>query len=593
MGELRSILVTFSCFIIILTLTQYKMIEDILSKKSRAQDDSATSNTKRLFYDGLNTGKYLSQMRSSTNGLEQKRNWESSLQTVHHNSKTLEKLLNRIGEDSPELVNKGSNGLLDHLSTVLTTTHKIQVQRTEKHIQRKLTDVLKNSKKASTKTSGLVKEDLHIVQDQQTLKSTSPIEAENKPKTASSAKFENKKHAKNISKRKTKKLIFISLGLYNDRKEVMRSIPSDYNMTEMDGSKCPINECQITYDRTLINQSDAIFFDGRIIHELDIEILKRLRSKSESQIWIWMMHENPNFTYYNITQYDQFFNWSATYRPSSDIYIPYFGIQKLPPSQYLKQRDAQTMGHHSVTPFTFGRTLTPGHKGGQKKTPSLKHRQLPYLKNFAEGKDKKVLVVISHCDEYRMQMIRTLRQYIPVDLYGGCKDIINPELVQCHRDSPECEALMKRYKFYLAIENFYCTDYVTEKYYLNGLIRHIVPIVLNGGNYSDNENVFLPKSYINIEKFDTLKKLGEYLNYLDKNDTAYNEYHQWSYEYSVEPKHCMCKVCKALWDHEEIDRPIKTLKLSDFWDAEKLCQSYDREKFQKYIYIKNETTPKA
>jgi len=33
-----------------------------------------------------------------------------------------------------------------------------------------------------------------------------------------------------------------------------------------------------------------------------------------------------------------------------------------------------------------------------------------------------------------------------------------------------------------------------------------------------------PKSYINIMDFKNVKKLVDYLKYLDKNDTAYNEY---------------------------------------------------------------------
>ena len=340
-----------------------------------------------------------------------------------------------------------------------------------------------------------------------------------------------------------KKLVMISLGLYNNKQgEEMRGIPRNYNFTDMDGSTCPISHCQITYDRSMLDKSDAIYFDGRIIHELDIKKMKEWRLRSSDQIWLWIMHENPNFTYYNVSHYDQFFNWSVTFRPSSDIYAPYFGITK------LKKEDSKPL----------------------------------VGTNFAEGKDRKVLVVISHCTKYRMDMIKKLKQFIDVDLYGACKDVINPELPHCHRGTEHCDKLMQRYKFYLAIENFYCEDYVTEKYYKNGLVNHIVPVVLNGGDFNNTKQVFLPNSYINIEDFDDMKSLGSYLNYLDKNDTAYNSYHEWSYNYKIELKNTLCDVCKALWDHDTA-RHSKKLKLSKFWNKDLLCQSYEKPKFQKYL----------
>ena len=36
-----------------------------------------------------------------------------------------------------------------------------------------------------------------------------------------------------------------------------------------------------------------------------------------------------------------------------------------------------------------------------------------------------------------------------------------------------------------------------------------------------------PNSYIHVEDFDTPHELAKYLDYLDKNETAYAEYHQW------------------------------------------------------------------
>ena len=82
---------------------------------------------------------------------------------------------------------------------------------------------------------------------------------------------------------------------------------------------------------------------------------------------------------------------------------------------------------------------------------------------------------------------------------------------------------IRKYKFYLAFENAFCDQYVTEKYWYNGLEFDAVPIVMGGGPY-DDPKVAIPRSFINVEDIGTVKALTDYLNYLDKNDTFYNEY---------------------------------------------------------------------
>lgn len=54
----------------------------------------------------------------------------------------------------------------------------------------------------------------------------------------------------------------------------------------------------------------------------------------------------------------------------------------------------------------------------------------------------------------------------------------------------------------------------------------MVPIVL-GAYKEDYVNVLPPHSYINVDNFKTVRELAEYLQYLDKNHTAYAEYFAW------------------------------------------------------------------
>lgn len=74
----------------------------------------------------------------------------------------------------------------------------------------------------------------------------------------------------------------------------------------------------------------------------------------------------------------------------------------------------------------------------------------------------------------RLQYAQKLGQYIQVDIYGHCGNF------SCPRTDPTCFQMLDRdYKFYLAFENSNCKDYITEKLFINGLSRNIVPIVVS------------------------------------------------------------------------------------------------------------------
>ena len=59
-------------------------------------------------------------------------------------------------------------------------------------------------------------------------------------------------------------------------------------------------------------------------------------------------------------------------------------------------------------------------------------------------------------------------------------------------------------------------------------------MVLGGKSPRDYAKLLPPNSYINVEDFESPKKLAEYLIFLDKNATEYNKYHKWKKEYEGE-----------------------------------------------------------
>ncbi|KAA0191242.1 hypothetical protein HAZT_HAZT001513 [Hyalella azteca] len=115
-------------------------------------------------------------------------------------------------------------------------------------------------------------------------------------------------------------------------------------------------------------------------------------------------------------------------------------------------------------------------------------------------------------------MVDRLSRYMQVDVYGECGTL------KCPRYDSECiPRAAKIYKFYLSFENSLCDDYITEKFFAI-LKLDILPVVYGLGEY---EKIAPPHSYINALDFPSIRHLANYLLYLDKNHTAYNEYFRW------------------------------------------------------------------
>ncbi|XP_022241074.1 glycoprotein 3-alpha-L-fucosyltransferase A-like [Limulus polyphemus] len=125
-------------------------------------------------------------------------------------------------------------------------------------------------------------------------------------------------------------------------------------------------------------------------------------------------------------------NWTATYRHDSDIVAPY--------EKFILY---------------------------DKKVQALKQKQ-----DYTAKKTKKVAWFVSNCAARngRLQYARELAKYIELDIYGTCG------AKRCPRTSAKkCfDMLDKEYKFYLAFENSNCKDYITEKFFVNGL-RLLIP----------------------------------------------------------------------------------------------------------------------
>ena len=278
------------------------------------------------------------------------------------------------------------------------------------------------------------------------------------------------------------------------------------------------SRCTFTYNRDLIYEADAVGF-----HDADLpDITLPTRTKIQ-QIWFYFNLESPEFTK-TTGRYDGVFNWTMSYRADSDVFSPYGSFRPLGCNEI--QHDWSSTSN-------------------------------------TNKKSKLIAWLVSSCESPsgRSEFARKLAEYVPIDIYGKCGNLTCSKGRKL-RLSNKCKATLRDYKFYLAFENTNCHDYITEKYWEHGLENGLVPIVLGGANYA---KLAIPGSYVNVHDFKTVKALAEYIKYLDRNNTAYNEYFAWRRSYKLDTPYLYgCRLCKAL--HSTTAKIRKVYKDFDaFW----------------------------
>lgn len=135
-------------------------------------------------------------------------------------------------------------------------------------------------------------------------------------------------------------------------------------------------------------------------------------------------------------------------------------------------------------------------------------------------------------------MVKELQKYMSVDIFGSCGPLKCNRVTNQSENDP-CRQMLDNYKFYLSFENSLWEDYVTEKLF-NVMTRFIIPIVYGGANYS---HFVPPHSVIDANGFGSVKKLAEYLIYLDTHPEDYVKYFWWHNHYKVVPDAPMIKFC--------------------------------------------------
>ncbi|XP_046368453.2 alpha-(1,3)-fucosyltransferase C-like [Haliotis rufescens] len=288
---------------------------------------------------------------------------------------------------------------------------------------------------------------------------------------------------------------------------------------------CPESRCRVTTNRDFYSQSDALVFTAQLLDQMP-------PVKLTNQVWILHNHESPRWVNKNTYLYNEAwsskFNWTMDYRNDADFKVPY-GILQSKNGTFLREEH-------------------------------------PPIRNYSQiwsSKKGTIAWMVSNCRTMskRMEYVRELSRYVQVDIFGKCGDH------RCPRsDDESClEHLSKNYKFYLAFENAFCKDYITEKFFRN-FNSDMVVVARGGGDYSA---VAPPGTFINAADFVSPQRLAQLLNELAHNERDYvnilrkkNQYHavweEWpivkngiieymTYHYDMVP---MCDICNRLWDVE-------------------------------------------
>ncbi|XP_041472879.1 glycoprotein 3-alpha-L-fucosyltransferase A-like [Lytechinus variegatus] len=288
--------------------------------------------------------------------------------------------------------------------------------------------------------------------------------------------------------------------------------------------ECPGLECGIIFSQDV--NYDTMKSSDAVVHVSYWDWSRVLKERPPNQVLIFFTLESPKLTIHSMIPprgYDRVYSYTMSYRPSSTIHSPY--------------------GFYDST------------------VPQL---AIDDDRNWASGKTELVAWVSSKCNGKspggyrswrRLEFVETLAKYVSVNMYGKCGN------KECDDKEGGCWNFLKTHKFYLALENNECRDYITEKFWHNALLTDTVPIVY-GPPREDYERVAPPNSFIHLQDFKSFQELADYIKLVDSDDKLYNSFFEWKKQgtvrymgaHLIHQPEFMCKVVSKLLDSEKKSR---------------------------------------
>ncbi|XP_060555283.1 alpha-(1,3)-fucosyltransferase fut-6-like [Ruditapes philippinarum] len=295
---------------------------------------------------------------------------------------------------------------------------------------------------------------------------------------------------------------------------------------------CP-SKCLYTRDKNLVENANAVLFNANDLWKYRTLIgtlyefpISMPNVRTPNQVWILLSIEPMNTMRVSMNQYG--FNWTTLYRRESTVYYPFTNRFKMSPDEINKSET---------------------HSQG-------------VSENHFKTKTKFAATMISNCDDdaRRYKIIRELKRYVDIDEFGDCSGNV---ICQYRKSPNECKQLYE-YKFYLAFENSFCRDYVSEKFWLT-FDRGQIPIIA-APKY--NVEMLPPKSYLNVFDYNSIQELADEMVKVGENETLYNSYFNWMNIYKREKKSIYCRLCEELYANRTAQNYVDI----DEWINDDICE---------------------
>lgn len=324
--------------------------------------------------------------------------------------------------------------------------------------------------------------------------------------------------------------------------------------------------CWVTNDRKREKTAEALLIDNtRYIqhsHNMPNGDGPQLENRNENQYWVFWPREAASKGIESGTKamkgpWDGAFNLTSSYRRDSDV-----------PRPYGDKNTALLEARYSYS-----------EKNGWEETTSYEDYIDGLMAHKNPAGEPYVTWMVSNCEATRGASVRwqfvqrLIDSGLNIEGYGECFDNVLVDSPWSARGGTDW-GLFSKYKFYFAFENsIHCNDYLSEKFWRNSLGQGLVPIVY--GPHPDDVKAMAPKnSFIHVEDFKEPKELVDYLEYLDRNDTAYLEYHAWRAEtpdfgdgkalHNTEMM--FCGVCQQVKERKQLGFPKRIIKsVANWW----------------------------
>jgi hypothetical protein len=238
----------------------------------------------------------------------------------------------------------------------------------------------------------------------------------------------------------------------------------------------------VTGDTRHMRDADAVIFHGPDVVYLPLAMMEE---RDPAQVWVLRSMESSE----NDRRVDRtvpnarlaLFNLTSTYRRDSDGWIPYM-------------------------------------------PQSVRAVMAPVVPTAQRTKSAPVVWVASNCWTVsgRTEFVQELAKHVRVDAFGRCGEPTDETPLKRGGNGTAFREFLSRYKFYIALENSECQDYLTEKYW-RSLQLGLIPIVWGTAEGVDD---FAPtnRSVVKVSSFKTIRDLAEFIKQVDANDALFEQF---------------------------------------------------------------------